>query len=76
MCFLAQEVGQYICELLGDRSLATDMVATMPYLLSGDTPPLENGDAGAPAVKALAGKNLSSAAMQAAKIKVCVVRRD
>jgi hypothetical protein len=78
MCFLAQEVGQYICELLGDRSLAADMVATMPPLLSGDTPALESAtDANAnPAVKALAEKNLGSAAMQAAKIKVCVVRRD
>ncbi len=71
MCFLAQEVGQYICELLGDRSLADEMVRTMPPLLSGDEPLLEQ-----PAVKALADKNLSSAAMQSAKIKVCVVRRD
>lgn len=78
MCFLAQEVGQYICELLGDRSLADEMVRTMPPLLSGDAPPLESAEAAnaTPAVKALAEKNLGSAAMQAAKIKVCVVRRD
>ena len=76
MCFLAQEVGQYICELLGDRSLADEMVRTMPPLLSGDAPPLESAADANPAVKALAEKNLGSAAMQAAKIKVCVVRRQ
>lgn len=69
MCFLAQEVGQYICEVLGDRSLAADMVRTMPPLLSGDAPALEP-----PAVKALGEKNVGSAAMNASKIKVCVVR--
>lgn len=74
MCFLAQEVGQYIAELLGDRELARDMVATMPPLLSGSTPQLE--PVAAAAVKALSEKNLGSAAPNAAKIKVCVVRRD
>jgi hypothetical protein len=71
MCFLAQEVGQYICEVLGDRSLAAEMVRTMPPLLSGDAPALEP-----PAVKVLGEKNVGSAAMNASKIKVCVVRKD
>ena len=71
MCFLAQEVGQYICEVLGDRSLAADMVRTMPPLLSGDAPALEP-----PAVKTLGEKNVGSAAGSAAKIKVCVIRKD
>ncbi len=72
MCFLAQEVGQYIAEVLGDRDLARDMVATMPPLLSGSAPALES----VTAVKALSEKNLGSATPNAAKIKVCVVRRD
>ena len=38
MSFLAQITGQFICELLGDRTLCADMIATMPNLLSGDTP--------------------------------------
>jgi hypothetical protein len=71
MCFLAQEVGQYICEVLGDRSLATDMVRTMPPLLSGDAPVLDP-----PAVKTLGEKNVGSAAMNVSKIKVCVVRKE
>ena len=76
MCFLAQEVGQYIAEVLGDRGLATELVATMPYLLSGSEPPIESATGEAAAVKALAEKNLGPAAMSAAKIKVCVVRRE
>ena len=68
MCFLAQETGQFICEMLGDRTLCQDMIATMPNLLSGDTP-LE------PLTKGHQEKLLVNAA-SAAKIKVCVVRRD
>jgi hypothetical protein len=68
MCFLAQETGQFICEMLGDRTLCQDMIATMPNLLSGDTP-LE------PLTKGHQEKLLVNAA-SAAKIKVCVVRRN
>ena len=35
---LAQITGQYICELLEDRTLAVPMIASMPCLLSGHTP--------------------------------------
>jgi hypothetical protein len=35
---LAQITGQFICELLGKRDLATTMIATMPSLLSTETP--------------------------------------
>jgi hypothetical protein len=70
MCFLAQMTAQYICELLDDRSLCTDLVATMPPLLSGDAPVLE------PATRALGEKSLHNSAMNPAKIKVCVVRKD
>lgn len=35
---LAQITGQFICELLGQRALATDMIATMPNLLTTDVP--------------------------------------
>ncbi|NBO46730.1 MAG: hypothetical protein EBU85_06970, partial [Actinobacteria bacterium] len=38
MSFLAQMTGQFLCEILGDRELCTDMLATMPDLLSGDAP--------------------------------------
>jgi hypothetical protein len=69
MCFLAQETGQFICEMLGDRSLCQDMIATMPNLLSGDTP-LE------PLTKDHQEKALPAGAGHPAKIKVCVVRKD
>ena len=32
---LAQITGQYICEILGNRSLASNMIATMPCLMTG-----------------------------------------
>ena len=67
MSFLAQMTGQFICELLGDRTLCVDMVATMPNLLSGDTP-LE------PLTREHQEKSVSGAG-HAAKIKVCVVRK-
>jgi hypothetical protein len=70
MCFLAQETAQYICEVLGDRSLCTELLATMPPLLSGDAPELE------PKTKVLGDKNLAGASLNAAKIKVCVVRKE
>jgi hypothetical protein len=35
---LAQITGQYICELLEDRSLATRMTASMPSLIYGQSP--------------------------------------
>jgi len=35
---LAQITGQYICELLGDRTLAHRMIATMPSLLPTSSP--------------------------------------
>jgi hypothetical protein len=71
MCFLAQITGQFISELLGDRSLATDMIATMPPLLSGDAPPLEP-----PAAVALQDKALPASAAQAAKLKIVVIRKS
>lgn len=74
MCFLAQNTAQYICEMLGARDLCAGLVSTMPYLLSGDTPPIEYAAPTASAVKALAEKTINSAAMQASKIKVNVVR--
>jgi hypothetical protein len=71
MCFLAQITGQFICELLGDRTLATDMIAGMPPLLSGDTPVLEP-----PAAVALQEKALPASAAQAAKLKIVVIRKS
>ena len=68
MSFLAQMTGQFICELLGDRSLCVDMIAAMPNLLSGDTP-LE------PAKRELLEKVIPANAIHAAKVKVCVVRK-
>ena len=35
---LAQITGQFICELLGDRTLANNMIATMPSLLCQSEP--------------------------------------
>ena len=67
MSFLAQMTGQFICELLGDRTLCTDMIATMPNLLSGDTP-LE------PLTRAHQEKAIPANAIHPAKIKVCVVK--
>ena len=68
MSFLAQMTGQFICELLGDRGLCADMIATMPNLLSGDTP-LE------PLTKNQQEKTIPANAIHPAKIKVCVVRK-
>ena len=68
MSFLAQMTGQFICELLGDRGLCADMIATMPNLLSGDTP-LE------PLTKNEQEKTIPANAIHPAKIKVCVVRK-
>jgi hypothetical protein len=65
MSFLAQMTGQFLCEILGDRSLCGDMLATMPDLLSGDTPL---------AVQAQE-KAIPANAIHPAKIKVCVVKR-
>jgi len=65
MSFLCQMTAQFICEVLGDRSLCLDTIATMPDLLSGDTPliPLTKNHQ----EKAVGG-------IHAAKIKVCVVK--
>ena len=68
MSFLAQMTGQFICEILGDRSLCTEMLATMPDLLSGDTP-LE------PLTRNVQEKSIPANAIHPAKIKVCVVRK-
>ena len=65
MSFLAQMTGQFLCEILGDRGLCADMLATMPDLLSGDTPL---------AVQAQE-KAIPANAIHPAKIKVCVVKR-
>ncbi len=68
MPFLAQEVGQFICELLGDRSLCVDMIAGMPSLLPGAEPLV-------PLTKGHQEKALPANAIHPAKIKVCVVRK-
>lgn len=68
MSFLAQMTGQFICELLGDRSLCIEMIAGMPNLLSGDTP-LE------PLTRGHQDKAIPANAIHPAKIKVCVVRK-
>ena len=70
MCFLAQEAAQFICELLGDRGLGQELVATMPPLLSGDEPALQ------PMTKALPEKALPAHAIHPAKMKVVVIRKD
>jgi len=62
MSFLAQMSGQFICELLGDRTLCTDMIAGMPNLLSGDTPLIPQQ------------QEKSVGTIHSAKIKVCVVK--
>jgi hypothetical protein len=67
MSFLAQMTGQFICELLGDRSICTEMIRTMPDLLSGETP-LE------PVKRNTEEKMIPANAIHPAKIKVCVVR--
>ncbi len=72
MCLLAQEAAQVIAEILGLRAVAAPVVAAMPPLLSGDAPVLE----APPKTKALGEKNLAGVSLNAAKIKVCVVRRD
>jgi hypothetical protein len=69
MSFLAQMTGQFICELLSDRTLCADMLATMPNLLSGDTP-LE------PLTRDHQEKSIPANAIHPAKIKVCVVRKN
>ena len=68
MSFLAQMTGQFICELLGDRGLCVDLVATMPDLLSGDTPLV-------PLTRDHQEKAIPANAIHPAKIKVCVVRK-
>jgi len=68
MSFLAQITGQFICELLGDRELCLDMIATMPHLMSGDTP-LQ------PITKDHQEKSIATGGIHPAKIKVCVVKR-
>jgi hypothetical protein len=70
MCFLAQETAQTVCEILGHRALAADLIATMPPLLSGSAPLLETKQA----VK-LGEKDLAGASINPAKLKVCVVRK-
>lgn len=72
MCFLAQMAGQYICEVLGDRSLCTEMIATMPPLLSGDAPVLEQ--VSKPLLQQ--DKAIPSYAIHPAKMKVVVHRKD
>jgi hypothetical protein len=67
MSFLAQITGQFICEILGNRTLCVDMIAAMPNLLSGDTP-LQ------PITKEHQEKSIPSGSMHPAKIKVCVIR--
>jgi len=62
MSFLAQMTGQFICELLGDRSLCTEMIAGMPNLLSGDAPLIPQQ------------QEKSVGTIHSAKIKVCVVK--
>jgi hypothetical protein len=62
MSFLAQMSGQFICELLGDRTLCTDMIAGMPNLLSGDTPLIPQQ------------QEKAVGTIHSAKIKVCVVK--
>jgi len=69
MSFLAQITGQFICEILGDRNLCKEMIATMPNLLSGDTP-LE------PLTKENQEKSIPSGSMHPAKMKICVVRTN
>ena len=64
MSFLAQMTGQFICEILGDRSICLDMISSMPNLLSGDTP-LEREHQ---------EKTLTNA-IHPSKIKVCVIRK-
>jgi hypothetical protein len=66
MVFLAQEVGQFICEVLGDRSLCVDMIAAMPSMMPGVEP--------AEATAVVQQKVLANASA-GAKLKICVVRR-
>ena len=68
MSFLAQMTGQFICEILGDRELCTEMISTMPNLLSGDTP-LE------PLTRDHQEKAIPANAIHPAKVKVCVIRK-
>ncbi len=66
MAFLAQEIGQFVCEILGDRGLALDMIAAMPSLMPGVEP--------AEATAVVQQKVLANASA-GAKLKVCVVRK-
>jgi hypothetical protein len=70
MAFLAQEAAQFICEILGDRTLCVDLIATMPSLLPGSEPliPLM------PDATSKQEKMVPSAS-QPSKLKVCVVRK-
>jgi hypothetical protein len=71
MPFLAQETAQFICELLGDRSLCTGLIATMPSLLPGQNPlqPLVADTV------AKQEKYIPPGSANPAKLKVCVVRK-
>ena len=66
MAFLAQEIGQFVCEILGDRGLALDMIAAMPSLMPGVEP--------AEATAVVQQKVLANASA-GAKLKICVVRK-
>jgi len=67
MPFLAQETAQFICEFLGERAMAANIVATMPCLLP-QAEPLE------PVTKEHQEKTLPANAVHPAKVKVHVVR--
>jgi len=71
MAFLAQETAQFICELLGDRSLCVDLIATMPSLLPGSEPlqPILSD------ILSKKEKMIPTTASQPSKLKVCVVRK-
>jgi hypothetical protein len=71
MSFLAQETAQFICELLGDRSLCVDLIATMPSLLPGSEPlhPILSD------ILSKKEKMIPMTASQPSKLKVCVVRK-
>ncbi|NDD39313.1 MAG: hypothetical protein EB082_13065 [Verrucomicrobia bacterium] len=64
---LPKEIGQFICEVIGDRGLAIDMIAAMPSLMPGVEP--------AEAVAVVQQKIIANASA-GSKIKVCVVRRQ
>jgi hypothetical protein len=74
MCFLAQITGQFICEMLGDRTLCQEMIATMPHLLSGDTPP--PAEPKQPLTAGHQQKDLPAGAGNPSKLKVVVIRKE